>query len=379
VRLLWLAENYPPDVGGMAWSCDRIVAGLRDARLFVDVVHFDRRRSEWTVESGEQGALLHGPITAEPGHTINLLWHLVDGRHKQFVYTHVVAFGGFLPLLAAPPFAKWLGTKLVTLLRGNDFDTGIFSPRRTGILTEALRSSDAIAAVTSEQVRRVRGLLPNHRIAWTPNGIDLESWKALPSDLLRGAEWKQGNVEPGRRVLGLFGQLKEKKGALFFLESLARSPDVGRFHVLIVGTPEPSVLEFLRMDPPPMAHTFVPFCDRYALLPYYAATDIAVVPSFYDGMPNVLLEAVGLGVPILASHVGGMVDVLNPESAILFSSGNRHACSRAIDLAAHVTHARLVDMARLALKKVSETFNRQLEIQRFVDLFRSTQSTEGAG
>ena len=378
MRLLWLAENYPPDVGGMAWSCDRIVAGLRDARFLIDVAHFERRRNEWAVEPGEQGALLRGPITTEPGHTINLLWHMVDGRHQQSAYTHVVAFGGFLPLLAAPPFAKWLGAKLVTLLRGNDFDTGIFSPRRSGILTEALRSSDAIGAVTSEQVRRLQCLLPNRHVVWTPNGIDFTSWKPLPSDLLRGAEWKQNNVEPGRRVLGLFGQLKEKKGVLFFLESLARSPGVDRFHVLIVGTPEPAVIDFLRTASPPMAHTLVPFCDRYALLPYYAATDIVIVPSFYDGMPNVLLEAVGLGIPILASYVGGMVDVLNPESAMLFSPGDRHACSRAIDLAAHVTDAQLAGMAVSALKTVSETFNSHREIQRFVDLFRSTQPAGGA-
>ena len=379
MRLLWLAENYPPDVGGMAWSCDRIVAGLRETRFFVDVAHFERRRSEWTVESGEQGALLHGPITTEPGHTINLLWHVVDGRHKQSAYTHVVAFGGFLPLLAAPPFAKWLGAKLVTLLRGNDFDTGIFSPRRSGILREALCASDAIGAVTSEQVRRLQCLLPNGHVVWTPNGIDFNNWNPLPSDLLRSEEWKQNSVEPGRRVLGLFGQLKEKKGVLFFLESLARSPEVGRFHVLIVGTPEPAVIDFLRTAPRPMAHTFVPFCDRYALLPYNADTDIVIVPSFYDGMPNLLLEAVALGIPILASYVGGMVDVLNPENAILFSPGDRHACLRAIDQAAHRTDAQLASMAAIARKTVSETFNNHREILRFVDLFRSTQPPGGIG
>jgi hypothetical protein len=74
-----------------------------------------------------------------------------------------------------------------------------------------------------------------------------------------------------------------------------------------------------------------------------------------------------------------MVDVLNPENAILFSPGDRHACLRAIDQAAHRTDAQLASMAAIARKTVSETFNNHREILRFVDLFRSTQPPGGIG
>ena len=50
----------------------------------------------------------------------------------------MVAFGGFVPLLAAPTYAAWLNVPLVTLLRGNDFDLGLFTPGRRAILCEAL-------------------------------------------------------------------------------------------------------------------------------------------------------------------------------------------------------------------------------------------------
>ena len=45
MRLLLITENYPPDRGGMAESCDRIVRGLTREGVAMDLVHFDRRCS----------------------------------------------------------------------------------------------------------------------------------------------------------------------------------------------------------------------------------------------------------------------------------------------------------------------------------------------
>ena len=44
----------------------------------------------------------------------------------------------------------------------------------------------------------------------------------------------------------------------------------------------------------------LPFLDRFELLPWYAACDWIAIPSFYDGLPNVLAEAAALGIPLIA-------------------------------------------------------------------------------
>ena len=50
------------------------------------------------------------------------------------------------------------------------------------------------------------------------------------------------------------------------------------------------------------------------------------IPSFYDGLPNVLVEAAALGVPMVASRAGGMADVLEDgETAFLFDPGDEAA------------------------------------------------------
>src|SRR3954470_23537142 len=97
VRALWLTENYPPDRGGMAWSCDRIVRNLRRSGVLVDVACFGRAvapGAEWTTEGREGGVELRGPASGDAGHASALLWGDVHRRHGATPYTHVVAFGG---------------------------------------------------------------------------------------------------------------------------------------------------------------------------------------------------------------------------------------------------------------------------------------------
>ena len=395
-RLLWLTETYPPDRGGMAQSCDRIVRHLRRAGVEIVLAHLGRRATDWTVAPRDGGAEIHGPWDDDAGHAVNRLWSLVERQHRETPFTHVVAFGGLFPLLAAPAFAAWLGAPLLTLVRGNDFDTGIFSPKRADVVREALARSAIVGAVTRDQVAKIGALYPRARVVWTPNGIDLAGWRLGDEDRARGRAWRRAHVDGGggdegrgdtdadadggagvaggaaqggrRRVLGLFGQLKIKKGALFFLEALAASGQLGRTHLAIVGDVDDAVVAWLRERAPAPAYTLLPFRDRYDLLPLFAAVDLVVLPSFYDGMPNVLLEAAALGVPVLASDAGAMPDVLGRDGPLLFPAGDRHACARAI---AHALDAGADELARLggeARQRVVDGFDARAETQRYLDI-----------
>ena len=348
-RLLLLTENYPPDRGGMAESCDRIVRGLRRARVTVDVVHFDRR-------------------TADPAHAINLEWNRLAGQAGLPVLhntTHVVAFGGTLPLLAAPVFAAWLHRPLVTLLRGNELDAGLFEARRRPILEDAIRRSAAVCTVTSAQAEKVAALfeIEPHVIV---NGIDFDLWQATDGDRARGARWRAENVAPDKRVLGLFGHLKSKKGVPFFVQALLRSGLAERFHLLLVGELEETPIE--------SAHTLLPSRDRFELLPLYTTCDLVVLPSHYDGFPNVLIEAMALGIPLLASSVGGMRDVLTDgENAFLFAPSDEHACIDAVRRAAAASDETLARMGAHAQGVARTRCDAADETRRYLDVLKTAQ------
>jgi glycosyltransferase involved in cell wall biosynthesis len=288
----------------------------------------------------------------------------------------VIAFGGYLPLLAAPSFAAWLGAPLITLLRGNDFDTGIVSPRRGWMLRDALARSAVIGTVSRDHAQRVGSMFPGSNVQWIPNGIDATDWALLDLDRARGNAWRRENVAATRRVIGLFGHLKQKKGGLFFLDAVEASGVAAGLHLLIVGEIEPVMLERLeaiRQRPHAgLSWSHVPFVDRFELLPWYAASDAVALPSLYDGMPNVLLEAAALGVPVLASTAGGLGDVVEPGSPLAFAPGDAYACRRALEQVARMPEQELRDVGRRLQAKVLVELDAKTEAKRYHDLLEAT-------
>ncbi len=371
MRPLVVTENYPPDRGGMAQSCDRIVRSLRANGLDVDVAHLGRRVLKPLVERQERGLLLAAPSDEDPAHATQLLWNEVVRLPDR--PTHVVAFGGAAPVLAAPAFAAWLGVPLVTLLRGNDFDTGLFSLRRGWALRDALARSAAVATVSRDHQRKVSALFPAAVVRYVPNGIDPAEWALAPNDLERAARWRAEHVADGRRVLGMFGHLKRKKGGAFLLDALRRAGVEGKLHLLVVGEAEPEMLAHLASIEVSVPFTHVPFVDRFELLPYYAACDGVVVPSLYDGLPNVLLEAGALGVPAVASTAGGMADLLEEgRNALTFPPGDTHECRRALAAFAELPPETLRHMGERLRTRVLADFRHDQEAARYRALLAET-------
>lgn len=85
----------------------------------------------WRVEREHGGRLLSAPLGDDSEHALRRLWTTITAENLTG-HTHVVAFGGVYAPLAAPVLSALLGAPLVTLLRGNDIDVGVFSMRRRG-------------------------------------------------------------------------------------------------------------------------------------------------------------------------------------------------------------------------------------------------------
>lgn len=371
LRLAWLTENYPPSRGGMAQSCDRIVRGLRGSGVEIDLLHLSPRLRRWEERSQQGGRYLACPLRGDPSHTLNRLWTRLESEGSD--YSHVVAFGGNLPMLAGPVFAAWLGRPLITMIRGNDFDAAVFNPRRGQVLREALTGSARVCCVSRDKVQRIHSLYPEAKPQWIPNGIDTSDWTVQTFDQDRSREWRRLFVPEGRRVLGLFGHLKAKKGLLFFLESLLRSGQAGRFHLLLVGDITPEAVQWLEAHEDQLSVTPLPFLDRYDLIAYLAASDFVVLPSFYDGMPNVMLEAMALGAPLLTARVGGMADVLEDErDGYLFAAGDAHGCRHALWRAVQADDKDLRAMGESCKALVREKLGADRETETYLDVFRST-------
>jgi glycosyltransferase involved in cell wall biosynthesis len=272
-------------------------------------------------------------------------------------------------------YAAWLGVPLLTLIRGNDFDAAVFSTRRRPVLDDALTRSARVCAVSQDKVDKIASLHPGVQVCRIPNGIERRDWMLAPSDRARAAAWRAGHVPADAQVIGLFGQLKAKKGGVLLLEALRRSGVAERFHLLLAGWLEPDMEQWLIEHDGELRYTMLPFLDRYELLPWYAACDWIAIPSFYDGLPNVLIEAAALGVPMVAARVGGMADVLEDgRTALMFEPGDEPGCAWALQRASRTTEAERSALGEACRSLAEGELDSEREIERYVQALAETRA-----
>lgn len=323
-KLLWLTENYPPQRGGMAQSCDRIISGMRGVGFTIEIIHFVHQGKSLRRQQQQHGGYTAIEFEDSESHTLNLTWNYIKGLGS---FDCLICFGGYLSMIGAPIFAKWGNIKLVTFLRGNDFDTAIFTPRKRIVLEDALKQSDLVFTVSKDKIDKIQKWIPGTEVHYVPNGIDIHNWNPTKSEVDFVSTWKTNNA--GDKIcLGLFGQLKPKKGSKFLIEALSKTSLLDQMHLLLIGDVEPDFTEQLNgLD---ISYSQLSFLDRYELMKYFLCCDALLIPSFYDGMPNVMLEAGALGIPVIASAADGMIDVIDHgKSGLLFYPGNTDDCRKA--------------------------------------------------
>lgn len=161
------------------------------------------------------------------------------------------------------------------------------------------------------------GSVPAERTLIIDNGVDTDRFNpetATPIDLTAYG------VPQGRKVVAVIGRLKPQKDHETFLTAaaqlLSKDPEL---HFLVVGVGEleeelREQAQLAQLTPDRLSFTGL-IRDVPGLL---AAVDIVVISSAWEGLPVILLEAMGMARPIVATRVGGIPGVVtDEESAIL--------------------------------------------------------------
>ena len=99
------------------------------------------------------------------------------------------------------------------------------------------------------------------------------------------------------------------------------------------------------------------------------ACDVVALPSFYDGLPNVALEAAALGIPLLASDAGGLADLVDDEVGFSFAAGDDAGCRAALVALASCADEDLRHKGEAARERVLRDYRSDDERDRYVQLF----------
>ncbi len=204
--------------------------------------------------------------------------------------------------VAAGLLARELGVPFTMTARGTDLNVIADDPVVAAAIAEAAGRALACCAVSGALADRFAAVahVPRCRVLEVRNGVDLERFAPGDAGAARAALALPANTP---LVLGV-GRLVPAKGFHVAAQALARIG--GDAELVLVGEgPDRAAIaaayprvRFLGPLPP----------DRVALA--YRAADVLVLPSEREGWPNVVTEALASGLPVVASRVGGIPEIL---------------------------------------------------------------------
>jgi glycosyltransferase involved in cell wall biosynthesis len=189
-----------------------------------------------------------------------------------------------------------------------------------------LRWMDRVVCVSEGQAVKVRRTgVPAERVVVIRNAIRAERFDA-PDPAYRG-RLLGFFPNPPRRIVGAAGRLSPEKGFGVLVEAARRvlSEDAGAGVVLFGDGALRGALA-RQIDAAGLAGRFILAGFRDDLDRYIPWLDVLALPSYTEGLPNVVLEACAAGVPVVATAVGGTPEVIEDgENGYLTPPGDAKA------------------------------------------------------
>jgi len=210
--------------------------------------------------------------------------------------------------VASVTLARLRGVPAVVKVHGSDLNVlaELSAVRRR--LSEVLPQADRVVAVSRGLADKARALgVRPERIAIVPNGVDRQLFR--PQD--RAAARRELGLHPDRPLILYVGRLERAKGTEDLLAAFQQMGGGARPPVLAMvgeGSDGERCREAARAFPD---RILVPGARPLAeVARWLAACEVLVLPSWNEGTPNVILEALAAGRRVVATRVGGIPDVI---------------------------------------------------------------------
>jgi UDP-glucose:(heptosyl)LPS alpha-1,3-glucosyltransferase len=296
-------------------------------RAFAELIRGASGRYRFVVVSAELGEDLRAlvewrkvrvpmrPIPLKTATFAAAAGHIVHRTHSDVVHTlgaivpnrvdlasvhfchagHHAATGGYAPE-GAPP-ARRLNTGLARRL-ALGFERWSYRPGRVSRL----------AAVSPGVAAELRKSYPGVDVVVTPNGVDVERFR--PSAETRRSLRDELGVTDGAVAAVFVGGEWDRKGLAIAIESLTQAPVV----LWVVGTGDEKRFRSLAdgLDVADRISFFGPRADAER---FYQAADVFVLPTLYETFSLAAHEAAACGLPVVATSVSGVNELVGPDGA----------------------------------------------------------------
>lgn len=218
------------------------------------------------------------------------------------------------------------GKPVITTLRGSDVSRLAQSRVQRLVLAACLRTSCRVVTVSESLRNSIQSLYPRYRdrVVTVPNGVDSDllaiTRRTVPGRALRITSI--GNLNPNKRMHLILAALPLMKS----------TPDI---ELMIVGDgPERSRLQAMaeQFDGQRISVRLTGPVTPESIPSLLADTDIFVLASYREGRPNVVLEAMAAGLPVLGSDIEGIRELIRDEqTGLLFRVDDTDSLARQLE------------------------------------------------
>jgi glycosyltransferase involved in cell wall biosynthesis len=256
------------------------------------------------------------------------LYKLVQRKKIDLIHAHNIYPDG----VAAAWFGKRFKVPVILSARGSDInDLMINNSLRFRQTVWALKNSSNITAVSRPLCSKLVELgAETSRVHFIPNGVDNKKFYFQEKNLCR----RKLELKSINKILLFVGKLRLVKGLHYLIEALSilKQQNKMDFNTIIIGGGylEEELKMAVRGRQLQQQVFFKGNLPPHEINDWMGASDLFCLPSLNEGLPNVILEALSCGVPVVATSVGGIPDLINSSNGILAEAADERSLADAL-------------------------------------------------
>lgn len=393
MKICMITFQYPPFFnGGVGSVVYRLARNLSKAGLAIHVVAPGQNQIENPiVPVMEDGVVVHrtypglGNYFGDPVQS-GMIGDYIIGLHREIDFDALHCHFLIPPGLIGAVVSREIDRPFIASIHGSDVETMRYHPVLVGAVQRVLKQAHMVTSVTGDLMRKARHLTSISNCRVIPNAFESDVFDSRSlREIAENQSFQfQVSIETFYRlkrkcglVVGTTGMIRPIKGFAFLLEAFKQLADqCPDALLLIVGDfvdPKEKEEQVKRIKSLGLKRrVFITgIAPPRQVLAWVKEMDIFAFPSLHEGSPCALLEAMACGLPVVASNVGGIPDMIShEENGLLVSPANAvELTDQLLLLARDETLRKRLGLA--AAQTVQSRHQPDLETQAWIDLYHS--------
>ncbi|MFQ5444607.1 MAG: glycosyltransferase family 4 protein [Nitrospinales bacterium] len=250
------------------------------------------------------------------GNALKAYFHfIVHSRHPiDIIHIHMSSYMSFFRKWFIFKYSKWKNIKTIIHIHGSEFE--LFFNNSNGLVKRLIvnlfDTADAIIVLSKTWKNFVQSISANPHIYILYNGSSLKKFS--------------GKIPNNGKIKVLFmGRLGQRKGAFDLLEAFGKAiKTVPDLQLILGGDGEVEQIREMVSQKGLKNQVIVPgWISGEEKISTFKSCDIFVLPSFNEGLPGSILEAMAVGVPVISTPVGGIPEaVIENRNGFLINPGD---------------------------------------------------------